>query len=150
MNTSGDRSFIAEELSVPSEIVELDAQYFNSPWSKTQWADTDLNYHKLFTWRNGDLIKGFALLQIIPGDLQAHLLKICLIKEVQGTGESIKFWHELAKILGQSEINSIFLEVEKSNKRALGFYLKLGFKNLRLVKNFYSNGESAQTMLLTL
>ncbi len=150
MNTSGKKNIIKEELALPNVVMELDAEYFTFPWSKAQWEGNDFVLNKLYTWRNEDLIKGFVLLQMIPGDTTAHLLKICLRKEFQGTGESLLFWRELEVMFKQVQMTSIFLEVELTNKRAIGFYHKLGFKNLRLIKNFYSSGESAQTMLLTL
>jgi ribosomal protein S18 acetylase RimI-like enzyme len=45
---------------------------------------------------------------------------------------------------------SVYLEVEATNFRAKSFYEKVGFNLLRRNKGYYSSGEDALIMSLTL
>jgi ribosomal-protein-alanine N-acetyltransferase len=146
MNTSGKLTHEA----VCEEIIHLDQRYFPTPWSHSQWKELSLETHLLFGWRvQGELI-GLALFGRAPGDDVAHLFKILLLTEWRGTGTSLAFWNEILSDLRGKGLKSVYLEVEVSNKRAISFYHKAGLRVLKLARNFYSSGEDALIMSLTL
>lgn len=70
-----------------------------------------------------------------------ELIKIGVLpeKQRQGIGEKI-----MAEI---EEIRDILLEVRESNKKAINFYKKLGFKECSKRKNYYRDGETAIIMI---
>lgn len=146
MNTIGE---VKEELP-QEEVIHLDQTYFPQPWTWEQWRTLDSNLHKLFTLRTEGIIIGFALFSVSAFDDTAHLYKILVVPEFRGSGYSHDFWSKLKAKLSQSGLKSIYLEVETLNIRAVRFYNKEGFQTLREVKGFYSNGESAYIMQLTL
>lgn len=129
-------------MNITARILELDQRYFPYPWTESQWKELNPANHLLFSHGN----EGFALFMRIPGDEMAHLLKICLRPENRGYGEALKFWDEILKELRDKGIKSIYLEVEAGNHRARGFYSKIGFKKLRQIPGYYSDGEDAVTM----
>lgn len=70
-----------------------------------------------------------------------ELIKIGVLpeKQRQGIGEKI--------MAGIEEIRDILLEVRESNKKAINFYKKLGFKECSKRKNYYRDGETAIIMI---
>lgn len=146
MNITGN---ISEE-KVSDEVINLDQTYFPTPWTTKQWQDLNLENHTLFGWRVGGKLTGIALLATIPGDDTAHLLKILLLHNSRGTGASLSFWAAIIQELRRKGMKSVYLEVETTNQRAEAFYKKVGFKLLRVQKGFYSGGEDALIMNLTL
>lgn len=130
-------------------IPKLDLKHFPRPWKESDWKTLDMSQHRLWVLEKGDLI-GFALFATPRGDETAHLLKILVIPEQRGSGVATEFWKSISKELENSGFRTVYLEVEKSNDRAQAFYRKLGFKLLREVKSFYSDGEAGLMMQLTL
>lgn len=131
------------------DIQDLDQNFFPRPWKASDWSGLDMAQHKLWALEEGDLI-GFALFATPVGDETVHLLKILITPEKRGSGVAINFWTLICQELQNSGYKSVFLEVEKSNGRARAFYQKSGFKLLREVKSYYSDGEAGLMMQLTL
>jgi ribosomal protein S18 acetylase RimI-like enzyme len=146
MNTTG-KLFV--EIPGP-DVFQMDHHYFPNPWSLEQWQNTDPSQSKLFTWREGQLLVGYALFGTAPYDDTAHLFKILVDPAKRGSQTSAPFWSAILSELRNLDFKSIYLEVESSNGRAIKFYEKCGFKLLRKNKAYYSNGEDAFIMSLTL
>lgn len=138
------------EESISSELISLDQTFFPTPWSSKQWAELEMSTHTLFGWREAGKLTGFALLWTLEGNDAVHLLKILLLESSRGTGSSRKFWSDIQEKLRTRGFRTVYLEVEANNLRAKSFYEKAGFKVLRKIKGYYSNGDDAITMLLTL
>ncbi len=143
MNISGNSP---EELR---SLASFDQLHFPHPWTTEQWLELNFHHHLLYV-RGKSKIEGFALIQRVRDDETAHLLKICLCPESRGSGQSLQFLDEILHDLRSKSVKSIFLEVETSNLRAIGFYRKSGFQTLRPIKAFYSDGADAFTMQLML
>jgi ribosomal-protein-alanine N-acetyltransferase len=150
MNTFGELKKIWPLAHEWILLEEMDRNFFPRPWTLGQWQGLSETMHLLFYWQKASTPIGFALFSHVPSDDMAHLLKICILPEYRGSGEASLFWKQLVSALRTSEVEKIYLEVEESNKIAQNFYKKLGFLPLRTVKGFYSDGQAAITMLLTL
>jgi [ribosomal protein S18]-alanine N-acetyltransferase len=147
MNTSG--KFQLESV-ISEDIILMDKELFPNPWSSQQWLEADPNHRFLYSLRNEKGLAGFCLINIIPGDETAHLYKIITNPEYRGSGLAQFFWTEVINDLKFRNIKSVYLEVESTNIAAITFYQKSGFKLLRRNKAYYSNGEDAMIMILTL
>lgn len=133
-----------------SDLIKIDQDYFPQPWSEQQWLGMDRNQHLLFTFRLQNQLVGYALFGLVNGDDVAHLYKILIIPKKRGEGTSGRFWSCIKQELLKKGVKTIYLEVEASNGRAIGFYHKKGFQILRKSKGYYSTGEDALIMTLTL
>lgn len=133
-----------------TEILKIDQDYFPRPWSFKDWKSLDYTCHHLLAWKLEKEIVGFALFGFIPSDDTAHLLKICMLPGRRSQGVAQEFWSEIVKWLKDKGIQKVYLEVEETNARAVGFYRKAGFLELRKVKGYYSDGVNGLMMLLTL
>lgn len=145
MSTTG--KFSQEAFS--QDILELDQSDFPEPWNQNQWLSTDWGHHQLYTWRNPDLL-AFAFFGHLSGDDTAHLFKIVVRSELRRSGIAQAFWREITSKLKDSGIRQVYLEVNTKNTPAIEFYQKQGFRTLQIKKGFYSDGEDAFIMILTL
>ena len=147
MNTTGN---FQVHTSFPDDVIKLDFDYFPRPWTKDQWQNLNPSHNHLFSWTKENELLGYALFQYLSGDDTAHLLKILMLPKVRGSGESHAFWGELTYYLRAQRLKNLYLEVEATNAQAIGFYEKCGFNLLRRNKAYYSNGEDALIMSMTL
>lgn len=133
-----------------SAIIEMDGRDFPNPWSRAEWDQLDFNHHTLFTYVTENKLQGYALFQTLPGEPVAHLLKICIDPSQRGTRMASEFWTKIRQGLSELAHQAIYLEVALNNTRAIGFYRKMGFRELRVIRGYYSNGDDALVMDVTL
>lgn len=150
MNTTGKFEVIGPQSLLFSKVLALDLEHFPKPWAKKDWLELNWHHFKLFVFSESGEVLSFALFQSIPGDDAAHLLKICVRPSHRGSLVSSQFWQSCLQELKKSSFRSIYLEVESPNQRAIGFYQKVGFQTLRLIKGYYSDGTDALTMQMTI
>ena len=143
MNITGNPAIL-------SAVIELDQAYFPEPWTLNEWHHINWNHYRLIPFIKDEVLRGFALLGLVPGDDTAHLYKILLHPDCQGLGLAGVFWKDILSEMKNSNIRSIYLEVNTKNAQAITFYEKQGFKLIRTNKAFYSSGEDALIMTLTL
>lgn len=94
---------------------------------------------------------GFMINQIILDE--CHLLTICVHPELQGKGIARTALTWLINLLREKQITAMFLEVGVLNPAAIKLYENLGFKKVRIRKNYYesdSGAEDAMVMKLAL
>ena len=149
MNTSGKITQLNAGHLDFEKVLELDQNQFPRPWSSKDWQSLNWDHHHLFGWELDGSLVGFALFGHVLQDDSSHLLKICIQVNFQGRGISQVFWGSCLKNLKLIGVKSIYLEVEASNHRAIGFYKKMSFKSLRKIKAYYSDGSDAETMEMT-
>jgi ribosomal-protein-alanine N-acetyltransferase len=130
------------------KLLEMERLYFPRPWPQNEWHSLNHGTHYLYLMTSSEDLIAFGLFSYVYGDDSSHLLKICLHPTFHGSGLALNFWDQILLDLNGKGATKVFLEVEESNKRAQKFYKKVGFLPLRLIKNYYTGGEAAQTMLL--
>ena len=93
---------------------------------------------------NEGSIAGFAIMRF--GDDQAHLFLLAVQPEYRrsGLGRSMMAW--LEKSCRTAGIQTVRLEVRVSNKAALRFYRKLGYRVIARVAGYYDRREAAAVM----
>lgn len=150
MNTTGSFKVLDSDSSSFTQIITLDYDHFPKPWKMSEWVHLNWDHHKLFSYSVDQKVVGFSLFSFLPDDDTAHLLKICMLPEFRGKGETQRFWSECLLNLKNEGISSLYLEVEFHNRAAISFYSKSGFKTLRHIKGYYSDGSDALTMQMTI
>lgn len=91
-------------------------------------------------------IVGFA--GIWDGIDQMHITNIVVKKSFRRKGIANLLLNELISITKDLNKSELTLEVNELNIPAQNLYLKNGFKNLGLRKNYYNNSENAIIMTL--
>ncbi len=150
MSTTGKAQLLSPQDLGWKEVISLDQKHFERAWSDNNWQELNPQHHLVASWTKSDKILGFALFHYLPGEDMAHLLKIMILEDFRKKGEASHFFNSLVKYLKSQNVSRVYLEVERSNFAAINFYEKLGFKTLRVLKAYYSDGTDAQSMELTL
>ena len=75
------------------------------------------------------------------------ICQIAIDKRFQHQSLGSKLLKEIFASAYAKRIQNLTLEVRESNKNAISFYLKHGFKIVLNKKNYYSNGENAIYMI---
>ena len=136
-----------EELS-PAQLKEaanLDQEQFPNPWLEKKWQQIkkgELGPCLLALLYKEEVLIGFSLFGISDPD-SAHLYKILIFKRERGGAISRDLMRRCESILRSLKFKSVYLEVEQSNLRALGFYQKHGYQVLVEKKGFYGAGRHA-------
>ena len=121
-------------------IVLIEQQNSHNPWSKNQLIESILNPANLcYSISIKNQIIGF--LMAMPALDTADILNISINKACQRKGYGNKLLHYLIKELKDRMISQLILEVRASNQIAIAFYLKHGFEEISLRKNYYMNNS---------
>lgn len=80
----------------------------------------------------------------------AKILMLSVDPDFQGKKIGARILKEFIKTSIQENIETIELEVQTKNLKAIKFYQKNGFKKIEKIKEFYQNREDAYTMRLNL
>lgn len=137
--------FSALSKAALEDIVALDSSYFPNPWSNLKWEEAvqgKLGPCFLCLAFKESSLRGYSLFGVGDPDT-AHLYKILVSPDEQGKGLSSELLIRGESILKSSGANSVYLEVELTNLRALGFYQKHGYQVLVVKKGFYGAGRDA-------
>ncbi|MCS6874606.1 MAG: ribosomal protein S18-alanine N-acetyltransferase [Pyrinomonadaceae bacterium] len=81
-------------------------------------------------------VLGFISFRFLADEVE--ILSFAVRKEVEGTGVGKKLFYSCVSEAVMKNAKSIWLEVRKSNQRAIDFYLSQGFKLVKVRKEFYS------------
>ncbi|OGS41550.1 MAG: hypothetical protein A3K67_02595 [Euryarchaeota archaeon RBG_16_62_10] len=113
-----------------------------------------LTMHNL--WREGFIIAledgqvvGF-LAAVESGAKVARVLMLAVLPESRKRSHGSRLLSELYAACIARGLDTVVLEVRKSNKEALAFYERHGYSVFGEIENFYSNGEGAFKMMKVL
>lgn len=98
---------------------------------------TTLAYYVLI---EGDDVIGFFECSIIAPE--AELFDIAIKKDKQGKGYSKILMDYFLNLVKQSDCDTILLEVNSINNRAIKLYEKYGFVGYGIRKNYYGNNDA--------
>ncbi|WP_297534776.1 ribosomal protein S18-alanine N-acetyltransferase [Thermococcus sp.] len=95
---------------------------------------------------NGKVI-GYVMAYLRP-DLEGHIMSIAVDKRYRGNGIGSALLTEAIERLIERGARYIGLEVRVSNEKAIKLYERFGFKKVKRIIGYYSDGEDAYYMLL--
>lgn len=137
-----------------NQIAKLEEKIFSDPWSyKTIEETLLLDYNRLYviymaegnyiaTRIKNDFaekdreISGYILANSISGD--SELLRIAVRENERGKGLALRLFQAYLSDTG-NECDNYFLEVRQSNDPARALYEKIGYSQIDIRKNYYSN-----------
>lgn len=116
------------------QVYEIEKTCFSSPWSiQDLEAQVDNENSHFLVALVDDKVAGYMGLQIFSGE--GYVTNVAVLPEYRGRG--------IAKALIEKQFENkmdfITLEVRESNLPAINLYKKMGFKNVGIRPNFYSN-----------
>lgn len=143
------RPAVAEDIEF---LVKLDAANLSSAWKPSQF-EQELNnpYSQILVLTDDETDEmrvGYVVFWTLPDEI--HLLNIAVDLDWRGLGLGKKLMSVVINEAHRKILKQIFLEVRSGNQAARGLYQKLGFKELPIKKKYYSDGEDAVPMILSL
>ncbi|MHA1369756.1 MAG: ribosomal protein S18-alanine N-acetyltransferase [Promethearchaeota archaeon] len=79
---------------------------------------------------------------------KGHLVSFAVLKNYQGLGIGLNLLKEGIKRVSRFNVDVYVLEVRVTNYKAINLYKKMGFKILKVIDNYYRDGENAFYMVL--
>lgn len=131
----------SQDLAGLAEIERLCISFLSTPTVFEQVLDRE--YEFILGLFQQERVLGYIHFQQIDDEIQ--LFSIAVHPQYRR--------HHIGEKLFQAMINQdktcqkVFLEVRYSNEAARSFYLKLGFRELSLRKNYYPDGEDGLVMI---
>lgn len=132
------------------QIVEIEKECFPTPWSREAFL-TEIHENKLARYLVAELdgkVAAYGGMWLILNE--GHITNIAVKKEYRGLGIGNRIVESLIYYCASKNIQSMTLEVRKSNIVAQNLYKKYGFVESGVRPRYYSdNNEDALIMWRT-
>lgn len=122
-------------LSDLDEVMTIENQNYEVPWSLSIMQDCIKAGHHCIVMKQSEDIVGYAFL--MTGYHESHLLNMSIAKSHQRKGYGRRFLNYLNNICLYSHSETFLLEVRVSNLAAQALYTAFGFKEVGRRKNYY-------------
>lgn len=133
-------------------LQNLELMIFENPWHLF-----DFNFfYSICTMRGikiNNLVAGYSIFRYEKSSREkniCHLLKIGVHPDFQNLGFGSALLKDLFNNMKKKRSKIVYLEVREGNKNAISFYENRGFFKVKIVENYYENGESAFIMVKNL
>ena len=128
-------------------IFQVEKDCFNDYYGKEQLLkdleNTNQNY--IYIAYQEDIIVGYCFVSKVLDEIE--LLRIAVLKDFRGKGCGEDILHKVLSYF-KDGCKTCFLEVSVDNLSAISLYQKVGFKNISIRKQYYSDGSNALNMSL--
>jgi ribosomal-protein-alanine N-acetyltransferase len=122
-----------------NDVVRIEQRAYSHPWTRGNFADSlKSRYHLRALWAGQALLGYFVAMQ---GVQEVHLLNITVAPEFQRQGLAVLMLDALRLWAQTQQAECIWLEVRKSNARAIQVYTRYGYSRVGERKNYYPAHE---------
>lgn len=130
-------------------VMAVENASYDFPWSENIFRDCyKVGYYCCVIEKEGMII-GHGVMSAAVGE--CHLLNICIHPDHQRQGHGQVLVDYLLNLGYHAKARLAYLEVRVSNKAARDLYLKRGFREIGLRKNYYpADGEREDALILVL
>lgn len=127
-------------------LADIALQAMPFPWTLRVFQDClKINYVG-WVLEHERKIVGFSIILVHPD--QVEIINIAILPKLQKKGGGRQLLNEIISYCRACEINKIQLEVRKSNRSAITFYRKSGFREEGVRKNYYPLAQGREDALL--
>lgn len=125
------------------EVLQIQDECGLSVWTAKDYLNEMLREDalSLVVETSDNKIIGFAIVRLLLGenDFSSEILNIAVKNSFQTKGIGQKLFDEIIRRLKEKNVLDIWLEVRKSNEKAINFYQKNGFMKQFERKNYYQH-----------
>ena len=120
-------------------VIAIEQTAYSHPWTRGNFRDS-LNplFEAQCLWLDGELLGYFLAMH---GVEEMHLLNITVAPAHQGQGWGHMMLDALSLMSRHAGAQWLWLEVRQSNQRALQVYVRYGFKQVSIRKDYYPAGR---------
>ncbi len=140
-------NIVKTEICHIDDIITIEKLSFTIPWTKNAFIQ-ELKNNKLAMYISAEIenkVVGYAGMWKIFDE--GHITNIAVHPEFRHIGIGSMLLEGLINISKREDITKMTLEVRKSNKAAQSLYMRYGFKEAGIRKDYYAdNGEDAIIM----
>lgn len=127
-------------------IFDIELRAYEFPWTKGIFRECFRAGYPAWVMLRADRLVGYGILSAAAGE--AHILNICIDPDYQGQGNGRTL---LGKLLEQAALlntSRVFLEVRRSNQRALAIYRAAGFEEIGLRQRYYRDHNGREDAIV--
>ncbi len=132
-------------------IIEISNECGLSIWSVEDFKiEIERRESLVLTAKIGEELAGFIVARFVSvneAEPQADICNIGVKLKFQRMGIGFGLLCGLFEKASQQKVSEIWLEVRKSNRRALNFYIKNGFEWMQDRKNFYADPKEDAALM---
>ena len=143
------RSATFEDLS---SLVRIENQVHISPWSEEHFqSELEKPYSRILLLsddQTDELVAGYIVYWLMLEECE--ILNLAVDLPYRGLGFAEKLVRSVVSASMKLGLKRVLLDVRKSNLPAIHLYQKVGFTVSHIRKSFYSNGEDAYQMSISL
>lgn len=121
-----------------NDMLEIEIQNFKEPWDyKILYYESQINPNSTFygAFIDGEIVGYVGFWHMID---YIDIINISVRRENKRQGIATKLMEKVLEVAEDLEVVNIFLEVNVTNESAIKLYEKLGYVNIRTIKNYYS------------
>lgn len=120
------------------QVMVIENENFSSPWTETGFFTFLIRQDALFLVAEEEKkILGYCGVVMVPDE--GDITNVAVAKERQNQGIGKMLVEELVKKSREAGVTQLYLEVRKSNERAIHVYEKMGFVQNGLRKDYYED-----------
>lgn len=130
-----------------NEVENLEKEIFSEPYSlKILQEMNDRKNYEILVYFD-EKVRGYAVISSILDEIE--IIRIAVSKEFRRKNIASLIFNKIIADFCVCDNTKIFLEVRKSNEKAINFYKKKGFLEIGSRKNYYNNPKE-DAILMTL
>jgi ribosomal-protein-alanine N-acetyltransferase len=116
------------------QIAAMERAIFSDPWPFNAFHPL-LSENSLVLETDGE-IRGYLFARVLGSE--AEILNVAILPERQGQGWGRRLLQASLGRLSEQGVCDVFLEVRRSNAKALAFYARAGFQEVGVRRAYYS------------
>jgi len=131
-------------------LCAVEAQAYSHPWTRANFIDSMAAGYRCQLLLGGDTLIGYFV--AMKGVDEVHLLNFAVAPAFQRQGWAPVLFEALAGWSRGQGVQWLWLEVRKSNERALAVYERQGFRRVGLRKSYYPahGGQREDAVVMSL
>lgn len=127
-------------------VAAIERDVYTHPWTRGNFADSLGAGHSCWVVDRAGGISAYGVLMVGVGE--SHLLNLSVARDAQGQGlggRLLEFFEGRSREFGAA---AMLLEVRRSNEPARRLYLRAGFHELAVRRNYYPAHEGREDAIL--
>ncbi len=131
-------------LDIP-KMVKIERKVFKRPWGfDAFFGEMFKSFSRVYVAEVEGKIAGYIVLWILPPE--GYIANVAVSPDYQGKGVGKALLKKAISVCEEEGVNSICLEVRRSNQTAISLYKKFGFEVVGIRKAMYHDGEDGLVM----
>ena len=137
-----DNNFLIEKMLIgdAESVFEIEKKLIGTGSLEDIKKSMDSDVLHYFVLKQNDKVLGFLEISCLPPEIE--LFDIAIDSKFQGNGYSKMLMEFLIEFAKEKKCETIFLEVNRINKRAIDLYSKFGFVEYAVRKNYYGENDA--------